>query len=143
MSTTWGKVAVVAVLLVGVAGVMQMKRQTEPPSASAGRLEAAATDGQAPALTKLPRLLDLGSTSCIPCKMMAPILDELKTTYSGKLDVEFIDVWKDKAIGAKYGVEAIPTQIFFDAGGKELLRHTGYYSKDDIVAKLKELGIKL
>jgi len=91
----------------------------------------------------LPKLLDLGSDKCIPCKMMAPILDELKKEYKGKLTVEFIDVWNDRSAGEKYKIQAIPTQIFYDAKGKELYRHVGYYPKADILAKFKELGIKL
>jgi thioredoxin 1 len=91
----------------------------------------------------LPKLLDLGSDKCIPCKMMTPVLDELKKDYKGKLNVEFIDVWKDKSAGEKYKVSTIPTQIFYDAKGKELFRHIGYYPKADILAKFKELGIKL
>lgn len=98
----------------------------------------------APAQPKaLPRLLDLGATTCIPCKMMTPILDELAKEYKGKLNVDFIDVRKDSAAVEKYGIQAIPTQIFFDAKGKELFRHQGFYAKADILKKFKELGIKL
>lgn len=91
----------------------------------------------------LPRLLDLGAGRCIPCKMMAPILEQLKNEYAGKLEVEFIDVWKNPDAGKPYAIEVIPTQIFFDATGKELFRHIGFYSKDDILAKWKELGVEL
>ena len=91
---------------------------------------------------KLPQMLDLGSKSCIPCKMMAPILEDLTKEYAGRLDVEFIDVWvKENAAKAKeFGIKLIPTQIFFDASGKELWRHEGYISKEDILAKWRELG---
>lgn len=91
---------------------------------------------------ELPKLLDLGATRCIPCKRMAPILEELKAEYVGIMDVEFIDVWqKENAAKAqKYGIESIPTQIFFAAGGKELWRHEGYISREDILAKWKALG---
>ena len=91
----------------------------------------------------LPRLLDLGAGKCVPCKMMAPILDELKTTYAGKLEVVFIDVWENKQAGEHYGIRMIPTQIFYDDAGKELFRHEGFFSKDDILAKWKELGVSL
>lgn len=90
-----------------------------------------------------PRLLDLGATTCIPCKKMAPILDELKTEYEGKLDVEFVDVWKMPGVANQYGVESIPTQIFFDASGKELYRHQGFFAKDEILSKWAELGVDL
>ena len=71
------------------------------------------------------RLVDLGADKCIPCKMMAPILQELKKEYAGRMEVQFIDVWQNEDAGKKYGVEMIPTQIFFDANEKELFRHTG------------------
>ena len=91
----------------------------------------------------LPKLLDLGASKCIPCKMMATVLEELKKEYAGKLEVEFIDVWKNPDAAKQYGIEIIPTQIFFDAGGKELFRHVGFFAKEDILAKWKELGVEL
>ena len=57
-------------------------------------------------------MIDLGAKSCIPCKMMAPILEKLETEYSGKADVVFIDVWKNPEAGKQYGINLIPTQIF-------------------------------
>ena len=92
---------------------------------------------------KLPMLIDLGATKCIPCKMMAPILEKLGKEYKGKLKVEFIDVWKNPKAGEKYKVQTIPTQIFYDAKGKEFYRHIGFFPKEDIIAKFKEHGIKL
>ena len=91
----------------------------------------------------LPRLVDLGAGKCIPCKKMAPILEELKKEYAGRLEVEFIDVWKNPDAGKKYGIKLIPTQIFYDASGKELFRNQGFLGKDDILAKWKELGVRL
>lgn len=93
--------------------------------------------------TGLPRLVDLGAGKCIPCKKMAPILDELKQQYAGAMEVEFIDVWQDPRAGDKYGIQMIPTQIFYDASGKELFRHEGFFAKEDILAKWKELGVEL
>lgn len=94
------------------------------------------------AKAKLPKLLDLGSKKCIPCKMMAPVLEKLEKEYTGIMDVEFIDVWLKENVetGKKFEIEAIPTQIFFDAEGKELTRNTGYISEGDILKKWKELG---
>jgi thioredoxin 1 len=91
----------------------------------------------------LPRLVDLGADKCIPCKMMAPILVELEKDYTGQLNVVFVDVWKHREEGARYGIQLIPTQIFFAADGKELFRHEGFYAKKDILAKWAELGVKL
>ena len=96
-----------------------------------------------PPTNALPKLLDLGAGKCIPCKMMAPILEEMKKEYAGRLEVEFIDVWKNPDAGKQYKIEVIPTQIFYDATGKELFRHIGFYAKTDILAKWKELGVDL
>jgi thiol-disulfide isomerase/thioredoxin len=81
-----------------------------------------------PEKKSLPKLIDLGAGKCIPCKMMAPILEQLKTNYVGKLEVEFIDVWLNPDAGKAYNIEMIPTQIFFGADGKELFRHAGFFA---------------
>jgi thioredoxin 1 len=93
--------------------------------------------------TKLPKLVDLGADKCIPCKAMAPILKDLKTEYAGRMDVEFIDVWKSPDAGKAHKIKLIPTQIFFDASGKERFRHEGFFGKEDILGKWKELGVDL
>jgi thioredoxin 1 len=97
---------------------------------------------QSPAKS-LPLLVDIGAKQCIPCKMMAPILEEMKKDYSDSVKVEFIDVWENPNAGQKYGVRAIPTQIFYNASGKELYRHMGYISKEQIIGAFKELGIEV
>jgi len=91
----------------------------------------------------LPLLIDIGAKQCIPCKMMAPILEELKKDYSDSLKVEFIDVWENRNAGEKYGIRGIPTQIFYNASGKELYRHMGFMSKEQIIGAFKELGIEV
>jgi len=88
----------------------------------------------------LPRLVDLGSGTCVPCKMMAPILDEMRVTFEGQFDVVFVNVREDRDAGREYGISVIPTQIFFDPAGHELFRHTGFYSREDMLAKWTELG---
>jgi thioredoxin 1 len=86
-------------------------------------------------------MLDLGAHKCIPCKMMAPIIEKLKKEYKGKAAIIFIDVWQNKDQASKYGVRAIPTQIFFDKKGNEVFRHVGYMSEKDIVGQLKKMGV--
>jgi thioredoxin 1 len=86
-------------------------------------------------------LVDLGARTCIPCKLMAPILEELKEEYKGRAEVIFIDVWdaanKEKAKFFK--ISSIPTQIFFDKKGREVYRHIGFLDKDAIAKKLEAL----
>ena len=92
---------------------------------------------------QLPRLVDVGADKCIPCKQMAPILAALKKEYAGRFEVEFIDVWKNPSAGNKYGVRIIPTQIFYDADGKELFRHVGFFSREDIMGTWKTFGVNV
>ncbi len=126
-----------AVVIMGLAVTVYVLRP-------AGNLGAAGNEGQVTvADTTLPRLLDLGADKCVPCKMMAPILDELKIEYAKVFAVEFIDVWKDPTAAQPFKLNVIPTQIFFDSDGTELFRHEGFYGREDILAKWRELGVEL
>jgi thioredoxin 1 len=145
-------VAIVAIVVIAAAAavVLNQSRKSTPESgignetaAQATKTSVAAEASPAARAQALPRLVDLGAHSCVPCKMMAPLLEELKKEYAGVFKTEFIDVWKDPAPGRKYGIRVIPTQIFFDAAGKELFRHEGFLGKEDILAKWKELGVDL
>ncbi|HUW57921.1 MAG TPA: organomercurial lyase [Planctomycetota bacterium] len=128
-----GKVAVILALVVAVVVVAALKSRKAQKTAEDHPTAPQPAAG-------LPRLVDLGSTTCIPCKMMAPILEDLKKDYAGRLQVEFIDVVVNPQAAKPYGIKLIPTQIFFDAEGKELWRHEGFISKEDILGKWKELG---
>lgn len=134
---TPAKIIIVAALIALVAGAVVLKQSRLPAQSGT------ASQPAVPNAAKLPKLLDLGADKCIPCKAMAPILEEMKKEYAGRLDVEFIDVWKNPDAAQKQAVEIIPTQIFFDAAGKELFRHTGFFSKEDMLARWKELGVDL
>ena len=123
---TPSKILIVAALAVTVVAAVALKQ---------GKNESKNTPAASGPRAALPRLVDLGAGKCIPCKKMAPILEELKKEYAGRIEVEFIDVWKNPDAGKAYGVEMIPTQIFYHANGKELDRHTGLFGKEDILAK--------
>jgi len=148
-----GKIAIVVVLIVAVVVVIALKPDnktkpgtgiTEGPAKIVESPQAEGLEVVEDRPTKgLPRMVDLGADKCIPCKMMAPILEQLKSEYEGTLIVDFIDVWKNPDEGPKYNIKLIPTQIFFDASGKERFRHEGFFSKEDILAKWKELGVDL
>jgi thioredoxin 1 len=145
-----GRLVVVLVAVIGVAAASGgCGRQADPRESGEGAPEEWTSDLDrveevtAPATWQTsgcPALVDLGAGKCIPCKMMAPILDEMRETFKGQLDVVFIDVWKDAAPGRQYGVKVIPTQIFFDEDGNELFRHQGFFSREDILAKWEEFG---
>ncbi len=88
-----------------------------------------------------PRLLDLGSSQCIPCKLMWPVLEGMKKEFAGSLRVDFVDVGlkENLALAKQYDIKLIPTQVFIDARGKELWRHEGYISRYGILDKWREL----
>ena len=131
MNTAW-KIVVVCLVAAAVAGVLVLKASRRPGRA----VDSSPTVG-------LPRLVDLGSVTCIPCKMMAPILEDMKKEFAGRLSVEFIDVAVDRASAARYGIKLIPTQVFFDASGKEIFRHEGFISREGILAVFREKGVAL
>ena len=130
-------VTIIGAVIVAAAAIVLLKQEkkAEPAGAAA---PAGVGDAQSKAL---PRLVDLGAGKCIPCKAMKPILEDLVTNYAGTFKTEFIDVWENPDAGKQYGINLIPTQIFYGADGKELFRHEGFFSKEDILAKWKELGV--
>lgn len=131
---------VLGCLFIAVGGVIGIKL-----AANRGPEEAydtgPAAEEQVQPIAGLPTLLDLGAGTCIPCKMMAPILDELKRDYRGKVNVILIDVNENREEALKHNIYTIPTQIFFDATGKELYRHEGFMAKADIITKFVTLGM--
>jgi thioredoxin 1 len=90
-----------------------------------------------------PRLLELGSMRCQACLEMAKVLDALRASQGARLQVDFIDVFEQPAAAERYKISLIPTQILYDAAGKEIFRHTGYLSHDDILGKFRALGVRL
>jgi len=149
------KILIFIALIAAVAIIIIVKQygsssQATPPQAVAVSASESA-EQQEPAAYRpeqitgkgLPALIDIGAGTCIPCKLMAPILEELKKELAGKLVVQFIDLNKFPNSAQVYGIRVMPTQIFYDALGKELFRHEGFYSKEGILAKWKELGVDL
>jgi thioredoxin 1 len=84
-------------------------------------------------------MVDLGAKTCIPCKLMAPILEELEKEYKGRAAVIFIDVWENRDMSKAFRVVTIPTQIFYNKQGQEVYRHIGFFDKDSIKEKLDAL----
>jgi len=84
-------------------------------------------------------MVDLGAKACIPCKMMMPVMDAVEKEYAGKASIVFIDVWENPDQKQKYGLRAIPTQIFYDRQGREVFRHEGFFDKKSISEVLDKL----
>jgi thioredoxin 1 len=92
--------------------------------------------------TGRPVVADFGRGTCIPCKMMKPILDELQKEYAGRAEILIIQIDEYPAVTQRVGIRAIPTQVFYDAKGKEVYRHEGFMPREDVVARLTGLGVK-
>ena len=86
-------------------------------------------------------MLDLGAKKCIPCKMMAPIMEKLEKRYKGKEAIILIDIVKDYDRAKQFKFRTIPTQLFYDKKGKEVYRHAGFMSEEAIVEQLKKMGV--
>ena len=84
-------------------------------------------------------MVDLGAKSCIPCKMMMPVMDAVEKEYSGKAAIIFIDVWENPDQSKKYSLRTIPTQIFYSKDGKEVYRHEGFFDQKSISDILDKL----
>ncbi len=110
----------------------------------------AKTPGQVSANTKDSEkkykvtFIELGSVRCIPCQKMQPVMKSIEAKYGNEVKVDFHDVWTDagKPYGVKYGIEAIPTQVFLDEAGKEYYRHVGYFPEEELVKVLQQKGVK-
>ena len=93
------------------------------------------------AQSPLPKLLDFGAGTCIPCKAMAPILKELAEEYKGRVEIRIIEVYQEKELTRINGIRLIPTQIFFDSKNKEVFRHQGFMDKEEIKKVFDEMGV--
>jgi thioredoxin 1 len=134
------RILIVAALTIAVGAVFYIKQRPLSEQSRAPLIVQEAVETPAKTPASLPRLVDLGSDRCQSCLAMVPVLEALTSEYEGRLEVLFIDVWKDPGEAERYGIQLIPTQIFFDSGGNELFRHKGFFSKEDILAKWKDLG---
>jgi thioredoxin 1 len=89
----------------------------------------------------IPAVINFGAGRCIPCRLMAPSLESLSTEYQGKVSILFVEAPKNISIAKEFNIRAMPTQIFFNAQGKEIKRHVGYMSKESIIRELKAMDI--
>lgn len=102
--------------------------------------ETTATAATQPA-EALPKLWDFAADWCPPCREQAPIVHELEKEYDGKVEFRIIDVDKEQDLARKFGVQAIPTQVFLSPADSELSRHVGLFPKDSIVNRFKAHGV--
>ncbi|MBW6513702.1 MAG: thioredoxin family protein [Candidatus Syntrophosphaera sp.] len=86
----------------------------------------------------LVTFIELGAESCIPCRMMQPVMRAIELEYKGLVKVIFHDLNKERWAGPQYKVRVMPTQVFLDMDGREFFRHEGFYPKEEIERMLAE-----
>lgn len=89
-----------------------------------------------------PTLVDFGSKGCVPCDMLAPILETLREKYKGKVNVVVVLTGEEPLLSSRYGIQVIPLQIFYDKTGKEVFRHTGFFPQEEIEKQLSKMEVK-
>jgi len=115
--------------------ILAAKELPPPPSLTLTSLEEALSNGR-------PTIAEFGSSKCIPCKMMKPVLENLAIIFEGELNVVIIEVYEQMSLARGYKIMSIPTQIIFDENGQEITRHIGYWSMEEILAELEQVGVK-
>ena len=118
------------------------KQNTKPAQNVSTKIESMKADSTKAATPKVT-FVELGSVSCIPCKMMQPIMKAVEEDYGDQIEIVFYDVWKDATPGKKYDIRVIPTQVFLDESGKEFYRHEGFLPKENIDSLLVKKGLKI
>jgi thiol-disulfide isomerase/thioredoxin len=88
-----------------------------------------------------PTMVEFGATGCVPCDMMQPILENLRKNYPNKLNVVFVHVGEEQVLAARYGIRSIPVQVFFDAKGREVFRHVGFFAAAEVTKQLEKIGV--
>jgi thioredoxin 1 len=119
--------------------------QSSNTSGIVGNTKESSTSTQVAGQKYKVTFIELGSVKCIPCQQMQPVMKAVETKYGKEVKVDFHDVWTEagKPFGVKYGIEAIPTQIFLDETGKEYYRHVGFFPEEELVKILQMKGVKI
>ena len=115
--------------------ILAAKELPPPPSLTLTSLEEALSNGR-------PTIAEFGSSKCVPCKMMKPVLENLAIIFEGELNVVIIEVYEQMSLARGYKIMSIPTQIIFDENGQEITRHIGYWPIEEILAELEQVGVK-
>jgi thioredoxin 1 len=89
--------------------------------------------------TAKPAILDFGRGLCANCKLMEQILGKIQERYGDQVEVRFLYIDKDEPLFRQYRIVIVPTQVFLDASGKEVFRHSGIFPLELLEQRLREL----
>ena len=97
-----------------------------------------------PIRTPQVTFVELGSKSCIPCRLMQPVMRAVESKFGAQVKVIFYDVStaEHRRYAELYSIRIIPTQVFVNSAGKEFFRHEGFFSEAEISKLLKSQGLK-
>ena len=109
--------------------------QTHAPTALDTPVDQARRSGK-------PSLIDFGAGGCLDCDRMTPLLEDLRQFCGERANVLFVSVRDHPLLGARYNVRGIPLQIVFDAQGREVLRHEGFWPREAMITELAKLGVQ-
>jgi thioredoxin 1 len=128
-------------------GLSVQENSKFPKSASSGMNARKETKAEQTLTDKKAQItfIELGSVNCIPCKKMQPVMKSIEKKYAGQVNVVFHDVWTEegKPFASQYGIRLIPTQIFVDVSGNEIMRHEGFLPEEEIDVFLQSHGLKV
>ena len=114
------------------------------PEDKSETFKGSSSDNQVVGMKIKVTVIELGSVRCIPCQQMQTVMKSIEKKYGKEVKIEFHDIWTEagKPFGERYGIKAIPTQVFLDESGKEYYRHVGFFPEEELVKILKMKGVK-
>lgn len=86
-----------------------------------------------------PLVVNVGAAACVPCRLMAPVLERAALRYEGRARVLVVDIRTNRDALKTYGVRVLPTQIFFNAAGERVATHEGFLSEAELTRAIDEL----
>lgn len=87
-------------------------------------------------------VVEFGGPTCVPCRKMQPILADLQKQFGARAQIRNFYVTQYAKEARPYRIVAMPTQVVFDPGGREVARHIGSWDKAEFLAALAKAGLK-